>query len=44
VVALGETRDVTAVGPLAKVLNDQDEEVRVRAREALEKIRESSVF
>jgi HEAT repeat protein len=44
VVALGETRDVLAVGPLAEVLNDEDEEVRVRAREALERIRESRVF
>ena len=44
VVALGETRDVSAVGPLAEVLNDQDDEVRARAREALEKIRESRVF
>ena len=44
VVAPGETRDVTAVGPLAEVLNDQDEEVRIRAREAIEKIRESRVF
>jgi HEAT repeat protein len=44
VVALGETRDVTAVGPLAEVLNDQDPEIRARAREALEKIRETQVF
>lgn len=44
VVALGETRDVTAVGPLAEVLEDQDAEVRARAREALEKIRETQVF
>ncbi|HEX6230134.1 MAG TPA: HEAT repeat domain-containing protein [Actinomycetota bacterium] len=44
VVALGETRDVSAVGPLAEVLNDEDEEVQLRAREALEKIRESRVF
>lgn len=44
VVALGETRDVSAVGPLAEVLNDEDEEVRARAREALEKIRETRVF
>jgi HEAT repeat protein len=44
VVALGETRDVAAVGPLAEVLNDEDEVVRARAAEALEKIRESRVF
>lgn len=44
VVALGETRDVTAVGPLAEVLNDEDAEVQARAREALEKIRETRVF
>jgi HEAT repeat protein len=44
VVALGETRDVSAVGPLAEVLEDDDEEVRIRAREALERIRESRVF
>lgn len=44
VVALGETRAVEAVGPLAEVLEDEDQEVRVRAREALEKIRESRVF
>ena len=44
VVALGETRDVTAVGPLAEVLDDEDQGVRERAREALEKIRESRVF
>lgn len=44
VVALGETRAVSAVGPLAEVLNDEDQEVAVRAREALEKIRESRVF
>ena len=44
VVALGETRDVSAVGPLAEVLSDEDEEVRARAREALEKIRETRVF
>lgn len=43
-VALGETRDMTAVGPLAEVLNDEDPEVQVRAREALEKIRDSRVF
>ncbi|MGZ8606025.1 MAG: HEAT repeat domain-containing protein, partial [Actinomycetota bacterium] len=44
VMALGETREVTAVGPLAEVLNDDDPDVRARAREALEKIRESRVF
>ena len=44
VVALGETRDVSAVGPLAEVLNDPDAEVQLRAREALEKIRDSRVF
>jgi HEAT repeat protein len=44
VIALGETRDVAAVGPLAEVLNDDDEEVRARARESLEKIRETRVF
>ena len=44
VVALGETRDMTAVGPLAEVLNDEDPEVQARAREALEKIRDSRVF
>lgn len=44
VVALGETRDVSAVGPLAEVLNDEDDEVRVRAGEALERIRETRVF
>jgi HEAT repeat protein len=44
VAALGETHAVTAVGPLAELLNDEDEEVRIRAREALEKIRDSRVF
>lgn len=44
VIALGETRDVSAVGPLSEVLDDDDEHVRTRAREALEKIRESRVF
>lgn len=44
VVALGETRDVSAVGPLAEVLNDEDPEVQARAREALERIRETRVF
>jgi HEAT repeat protein len=44
VIALGETRDIAAVGPLAEVLDDDDEEVRARARESLEKIRETRVF
>ncbi len=44
VIALGETRTVSAVGALAEVLDDEDEEVRVRAREALEKIRETRVL
>lgn len=44
IVALGETRAIEAVGPLAEVLEDEDEEVRARARESLEKIRESRVF
>lgn len=43
-VALGETRDVSAVEPLSELLGDEDPLVRVRAREALEKIRESRVF
>lgn len=43
-IALGETRDVAAVAPLTVALEDGDPEVRRRAREALEKIRESRVF
>lgn len=44
VIALGETRDVAAVEPLTRALEDEDEAVRVRAREALERLRESPVF
>ena len=43
-IALGETRDVAAVEPLTPALKDEDATVRARAREALEKIRESRVF
>jgi HEAT repeat protein len=43
-VALGETRDVEAIPPLTDALLDDDAAVRVCAREALEKIRESPVF
>jgi HEAT repeat protein len=43
-IALGETRDIAAAEPLVEALKDEDETVRIRAREALEKIRESPVF
>jgi HEAT repeat protein len=42
--ALGETRDVAAVEPLTRALEDADPTVQAKAREALEKIRESRVF
>lgn len=43
-VALGETRDLEAIPPLTDALLDDDPAVRLGAREALEKIRESRVF
>ena len=43
-IALGETRDMSAVEPLTAALKDEDPTVRARAQEALEKIRESPVF
>ncbi len=43
-IALGETRDLSAVEPLTEALDDRDATVRLRVREALEKIRESPVF
>lgn len=43
-VALGETHDVNAVGPLMLALDDADPAVRTQARAALERIRETPVF
>lgn len=43
-VALGETHDTDAIPPLTDALLDDDPAVRMCAREALEKIRESRVF
>lgn len=42
--ALGETHDVNAVGPLTLALDDPDPTVRAQARAALERIRETPVF
>ncbi|HZD17528.1 MAG TPA: HEAT repeat domain-containing protein [Actinomycetota bacterium] len=44
VLALGETRAFSAVEPLMACLRDEDATVRARARESIEKIRESRVF
>jgi HEAT repeat protein len=41
---LGETRTLRALDALAAALRDEDPTVRVRAREAMEKIRETPVF
>jgi HEAT repeat protein len=44
VLALGETRTLKALDALAAALQDPDPTVRVRARESIEKIRETPVF
>lgn len=43
-ISLGETHDLSALQPLTEALEDRDATVRARAREAIEKIRESRVF
>jgi HEAT repeat protein len=43
-IALGETRTLRALDALTCALDDEDPTVRVRAREAIEKIRETRVF
>jgi HEAT repeat protein len=44
VMALGETRTLTALDALTAALQDPDATVRTRARESIEKIRETPVF
>jgi HEAT repeat protein len=44
VIALGETRTLRALDALTAALEDPDPTVRVRARESIEKIRETPVF
>ena len=44
VMALGETRTLRALDALTAALADEDATVRARAREAIEKIRETPVF
>ncbi len=43
-IALGETRTIAALEHLTAALEDEDPTVRARAREAVEKIRETPVF
>jgi HEAT repeat protein len=43
-IALGETRTIAALEALTLALEDEDPTVRIRAREAVEKIRETPVF